>query len=67
MPELTITEAAERTGKHGRTLRFAIARGDLKATKRGPLWFVTEAALQRWIDTGKHTPGPPPKKERRRK
>jgi excisionase family DNA binding protein len=61
--ELTITEAAERSGYTGRTLRFAIARGDLRAKKRGPLWFVTEAALEKWTaDVTKHQRGPKARK-----
>lgn len=59
--ELTITEAAARSGYTGRTLRFAIARGHLKARKVGPLWLIAESALVRWKEAGKHTPGPKPR------
>jgi excisionase family DNA binding protein len=52
-----------RFGVQRRTLLAAIERGALAAEKVGKMWVVRPSAVQRWIDRGKHTPGPPKKRK----
>lgn len=45
---MTLKQAAEQLGITPDSLRQAIARGSLKATKRGRDWWVTEKQLRAW-------------------
>ena len=45
---MTLREAAELLGITPDSLRQAIARGTLKASKRGRDWWVTEKQLKQW-------------------
>ena len=47
---LTLNQAAEVAGLSPATLRQAIARDALHATKYGTVWLVTRAELQRYLD-----------------
>lgn len=47
---ISLSAAAEIAGCDSSTLRFAIKRGNLPATKFGKSWVVTREALQAWID-----------------
>jgi len=49
---LTLREAADRVGIRPATLRQAIARGSLRATKVGRDWHVTQRQLDAWRATG---------------
>jgi hypothetical protein len=61
---LTLTEAAVIAKRETSSLRRAIQRGDLKATKKGKTWLVLPKELQRWIDDPTmHIRGKPPKTE----
>lgn len=60
---LTLTEISQRTGYETSTLRRAIQRGNLKATKLGKTWLVAENDLKRWLDNPQaHKTGKKPKK-----
>ena len=43
-----MAEAAKRLGVHPDTLRRQIHRGKLKATKHGPVWWVTPKEVERY-------------------
>lgn len=45
---MTLVEAAKTLGITPDSLRQAIARGTLKASKRGRDWWVTEKQLKQW-------------------
>ena len=45
---MTLIEAAALLGTSAANLRGAIARGALKATKRGRDWFVTPREVERY-------------------
>ena len=45
---MTLREAADQLGITPDSLRQAIARGTLKASKRGRDWWVTEKQLKQW-------------------
>ena len=45
---MTLKEAAAQLGLDPATLRQAIARGSLKATKRGRDWFVSPSEVERY-------------------
>lgn len=45
---MTLREAADQLGITPDSLRQAIARGTLKASKRGRDWWVTEKQLKEW-------------------
>lgn len=53
---LTIPEAAHARGQHPKTLRDAIARGELSAVQMGKRWFVTPAMLDAYPVRGKGRP-----------
>lgn len=48
-----LTDAATIANVDSSTLRYAITRGNLPATKFGKSWVVTREALQAWIDDPK--------------
>ena len=58
---VTVTEAAERLNLSPRTLQEQIARGRLKATRHGPIWWITEAEVERYRRESKGKPGRRPK------
>jgi len=45
---MTLTEIESKYGHKAETLRQAIHRGTLKASKRGRDWWVTEKQLKQW-------------------
>lgn len=47
-PQVTVTEAAERLGLSSRTLQEQIKRGRIKAVRHGPIWWITEAEVERY-------------------
>lgn len=51
MPDsmLTLTEASQLTGTTSDALRAAIHDGRLLAVKRGSIWFVERAEVERYI------------------
>lgn len=53
---VSLTEAAERKGVHYQTVRRAIRRGDLPATKIGGGVLVTVADLDQWQPKYDHAP-----------
>lgn len=72
MAELSTTVAAERAGVSRRHIALLIRRGELEArreeTPRGPLLWVTEEALARWMARRKpagRPPKSPPQEEAR--
>lgn len=56
-PRMTVTEAAERLGLKPRTLQEQIARGRIKATRHGPIWWITEAEVERYRQESLGKPG----------
>lgn len=58
--ELTVPEAARRVGYNRRTLNKAIAAGRLRATLRGPLYFIQPGDLEVYAaEFGGRQPGRP--------
>lgn len=53
---ISLAEAAARKRVHYQTVRKAIARGDLKATKVGAGVIITLADLHEWQPKYKHAP-----------
>lgn len=51
MNMIDLATAALLAGRDASTLRYAIKRGHLPATKFGKTWVVTREDLQTWIDT----------------
>lgn len=49
--ELTLAEAAERSGLASGTLRVLIHRRRIRARKRGRDWFVTLSALRAYLSS----------------
>lgn len=47
---LTIAEAAARLGIHRQTLRAAIERGDVRASRIGRRWLVPVAAIDELLE-----------------
>ncbi len=64
---MLVGQAARRYGIPRRTLYSAIEWGRLPAQEVGAAYgkhyLVTEADVQHWIRTGKHTPGPAKKRK----
>ena len=56
---LTAKEAARVAGVHERTIRRAIARGDLAATKRARIFQITPEALAQFQAQHQHASSPP--------
>jgi non-specific serine/threonine protein kinase len=56
---LTAKEAARVAGVHERTIRRAIARGDLAATKRARIFQITPEALAQFQARRQHASSPP--------
>jgi excisionase family DNA binding protein len=54
---VTVTEAAERLGLRPRTLQEQIARGRIKAARHGPIWWITEAEVERYRRESLGKPG----------
>lgn len=54
---VTVTEAAERLGLSPRTLQEQIARGRMKATRHGPIWWITESEVERYRRESLGKPG----------
>jgi excisionase family DNA binding protein len=54
---MTVTEAAERLGLKPRTLQEQIARGRIKAVRHGPIWWITEAEVERYRRESLGKPG----------
>ena len=52
-------EAAEILGVNERTVRRAIARGDLPATKRGSAFLITREAIESYAAASTRRPQPP--------
>jgi len=50
----SVTEAARMADRTGATVRLAIKRGKLKATKVGYNWIIYEADLRLWISVYKN-------------
>ena len=50
----SVTEAARKADRAGATVRLAIKRGKLKATKVGWNWVIYESDLRLWIATYKN-------------
>lgn len=48
---LTVQECAGVAKRHPASIRKAIKRGDLKAIRRGKMWFVSKRDLSKWIAT----------------
>lgn len=48
---MTVNEAAEQLGIQPVTVRAAIERGRIKATKRGPMWDIKPAAVKAYRET----------------
>lgn len=59
---MTLREAADSLGVTPDTLRQAIRRGALRATKRGRDWWVTEGAVEEY--RAKHLGRPGGRKDR---
>ncbi len=53
---VSLAEAAASKGVHYQTVRRAIARGDLKATKVGDGVIITLSDLHQWQPKYKHAP-----------
>jgi len=53
---LTIPEAAQARKQHPKTLRDAIARGELQGVQMGKRWFVTREAMDAYPVRGKGRP-----------
>jgi excisionase family DNA binding protein len=60
-PTVTVTEAAERLGVSPRTLQEQIKRGRLKATRHGPIWWITDSEVERYRRESVGKPGRRPK------
>jgi excisionase family DNA binding protein len=56
-PTVTVTEAAERLGVSPRTLQEQIKRGRLKAARHGPIWWITDAEVERYRRESVGKPG----------
>lgn len=54
---MTVTEAAEALGLTPRTLQEQIARGRIKAARHGPIWWITEAEVERYRAESLGRPG----------
>jgi excisionase family DNA binding protein len=54
---MTVTEAAASLGLSPRTLQEQIARGRIKAIRHGPIWWITEAEVERYRRESKGKPG----------
>jgi excisionase family DNA binding protein len=54
---VTVTEAAAKLGLKPRTLQEQIARGRIKATRHGPIWWITEAEVERYRRESLGKPG----------
>lgn len=50
MDMIDLSTAALIAGVNTSTLRYAIKRGNLPATKFGKTWVVSREALDKWID-----------------
>lgn len=61
MPQLTTKEAATRAAVGMIAIRQNIARGNLKATKRGRDWFIDSKELDRWLKARQPKGGRPKK------
>lgn len=66
---MTVNEAAEALGVQPITVRKAIERGRMRASKRGPMWWVTPAAVEAYRVTslghrGPHQPAVGPRASR---
>lgn len=59
--QVTVTEAAERLGLSPRTLQEQIARGRIKAVRHGPIWWITEAEVERYRRESLGQPGRRPR------
>ena len=57
---MTVTEASRRLGLAEGSVRQSIARGRLRATKRGRDWWITESALEAYRDASLGKPGRKP-------
>lgn len=56
---MTVTEASEQLGVQPITVRKAIERGKLRATKHGTQWWITPASLAAYRDRSLGKPGRP--------
>ena len=56
-PTVTVTEAAQALGLSPRTLQEQIARGRIKAVRHGPIWWITEAEVDRYRRESLGKPG----------
>ena len=56
---LTIGEAARRLGVHRETLRAAIERGEVPASRLGRRWLVPIAAIEDLLGGGRYEPEGP--------
>jgi excisionase family DNA binding protein len=54
---MTVTEAAAKLGVKPVTVRAAIERGRMRATKHGPNWWVTDSAVETYRSLHLGKPG----------
>lgn len=59
--QVTVTEAAQALGLSPRTLQEQINRGRIKATRHGPIWWITESEVERYRRESLGKPGRKPK------
>lgn len=58
---LTVSEVASMLSVSTRWIHDLMKRGRIKATRRGPLWWIAKAEYERFRIAPKLPPGPVPK------